>query len=97
MRQLVRQGRYAARGPLGMLREGDDEVTSRALADVGVTAWADRPVDALSEANANGSGWPWRWPRTPACSSSTSRPPISICGTSWKCSRRSYGCAPNAV
>lgn len=48
VRQLVRQGRYAARGPLGMLREGDDEVTSRALADVGVTAWADRPVDALS-------------------------------------------------
>ncbi|MFD3795913.1 ABC transporter ATP-binding protein [Streptomyces californicus] len=48
VRQLVRQGRYAARGPLGMLREGDDEVTSRALADVGVTGWADRPVDALS-------------------------------------------------
>ncbi|OSC76704.1 iron ABC transporter ATP-binding protein [Streptomyces sp. BF-3] len=48
VRQLVRQGRYAARGSLGMLREGDDEVTSRALADVGVTAWADRPVDALS-------------------------------------------------
>ncbi|WP_435239727.1 ABC transporter ATP-binding protein [Streptomyces sp. YPW6] len=48
VRQLVRQGRYAARGPLGMLREGDDEVTSRALADVGVTAWADRLVDALS-------------------------------------------------
>ncbi|WP_435597372.1 ABC transporter ATP-binding protein [Streptomyces anulatus] len=48
VRQLVRQGRYAARGPLGMLREGDDEVTSRALADVGVIAWADRPVDALS-------------------------------------------------
>ncbi|MFJ9624069.1 ABC transporter ATP-binding protein [Streptomyces sp. NPDC101181] len=48
VRQLVRQGRYATRGPLGMLREGDDEVTSRALADVGVTAWADRPVDALS-------------------------------------------------
>lgn len=48
VRQLVRQGRYAARGPWGMLREGDDEVTSRALADVGVTAWVDRPVDALS-------------------------------------------------
>ncbi|MFE9458370.1 ABC transporter ATP-binding protein [Streptomyces californicus] len=48
VRQLVRQGRYAARGPLGMLREGDDDVTSRALADVGVTGWADRPVDALS-------------------------------------------------
>ncbi|WP_329391971.1 ABC transporter ATP-binding protein [Streptomyces sp. NBC_01716] len=48
VRQMVRQGRYAARGPLGMLRDGDDEVTVRALADVGVTAWADRPVDALS-------------------------------------------------
>ncbi|MEW9513919.1 MULTISPECIES: ABC transporter ATP-binding protein [Streptomyces] len=48
VRQLVRQGRYATRGPLGMLRDGDDEVVNRALADVGVTDWADRPVDALS-------------------------------------------------
>ncbi len=48
VRQLVRQGRYAARGPLGMLRDGDDAVCARAMADVGVTEWADRPVDALS-------------------------------------------------
>lgn len=48
VRRLVRQGRYAARGPLGMLREGDDEVCARAMADVGVEAWADRPVDDLS-------------------------------------------------
>ncbi|AVH99920.1 ABC transporter ATP-binding protein [Streptomyces sp. WAC00288] len=48
VRQLVRQGRYAARGPLGMLREGDDPVVRRALRDVGVEGWADRDVDALS-------------------------------------------------
>ncbi|NGO72849.1 ABC transporter ATP-binding protein [Streptomyces sp. SB3404] len=48
VRQLVRQGRYAARGPLGMLRDGDDAVCARAMADVDVTAWADRPVDSLS-------------------------------------------------
>ncbi|CAL9363108.1 putative siderophore transport system ATP-binding protein YusV [Streptomyces sp. enrichment culture] len=48
VRQLVRQGRYAARGPLGMLREGDDPVVRRALRDVGVEEWAERPVDALS-------------------------------------------------
>ncbi|GAA4135556.1 ABC transporter ATP-binding protein [Actinomadura keratinilytica] len=48
VRQLVRQGRYAARGPLGMLRVGDDAVTVRAMRDVGVEAWADRPVEALS-------------------------------------------------
>ncbi|MFP3964344.1 ABC transporter ATP-binding protein [Actinomadura fulvescens] len=48
VRQLVRQGRYASRGPLGMLRVGDDEVTARAMRDVGVEDWADRPVDALS-------------------------------------------------
>ncbi|WP_199809335.1 ABC transporter ATP-binding protein [Streptomyces sp. SCSIO 75703] len=48
VRHLVRQGRYAARGPLGMLRDGDDAVCARAMADVGVTEWADRPVDALS-------------------------------------------------
>ncbi|MER5297111.1 ABC transporter ATP-binding protein [Streptomyces pharetrae] len=48
VRQLVRQGRYAARGPLGMLREGDDGVVRRALEDVGVAHWADRPVEALS-------------------------------------------------
>ncbi|GAA2483430.1 ABC transporter ATP-binding protein [Streptomyces thermolineatus] len=48
VRQLVRQGRYAARGPLGMLRDGDDATSRRALRDVGVEDWADRPVDALS-------------------------------------------------
>ncbi|MFI9616527.1 ABC transporter ATP-binding protein [Streptomyces sp. NPDC052023] len=48
VRHLVRQGRYAARGPLGMLREGDDPVVHRALRDVGVAEWADRDVDALS-------------------------------------------------
>ncbi|RKM91694.1 ABC transporter ATP-binding protein [Streptomyces xinghaiensis] len=48
VRHLVRQGRYAARGPLGMLREGDDPVVHRALRDVGVEQWADRDVVALS-------------------------------------------------
>lgn len=48
VRQLVRQGRYADRGPLGMLRDSDDPVCARAMADVGVTGWADRPVDSLS-------------------------------------------------
>lgn len=48
VRQLVKQGRYAARGPLGMLREGDDDVCARALADVGVADWSDRLVDSLS-------------------------------------------------
>ncbi|WP_328773319.1 ABC transporter ATP-binding protein [Streptomyces sp. NBC_00286] len=48
VRHLVRQGRYAARGPLGMLREGDDPVVRRALRDVGVEQWAERDVDALS-------------------------------------------------
>ncbi|WP_438874216.1 ABC transporter ATP-binding protein [Streptomyces calidiresistens] len=48
VRQLVRQGRWAARGPLGMLRGGDDAAVTRALADAGVTGWAERPVDALS-------------------------------------------------
>ncbi|MFK4693162.1 iron complex transport system ATP-binding protein [Streptomyces pristinaespiralis] len=48
VRQLVRQGRYADRGPLGMLRDGDDDVCARAMADVGVGEWADRPVDSLS-------------------------------------------------
>ncbi|KUL46170.1 iron ABC transporter ATP-binding protein [Streptomyces sp. NRRL F-4489] len=48
VRQLVRQGRYAVRGPLGMLRDGEDPVCARAMADAGVAAWADRPVEALS-------------------------------------------------
>ncbi|WP_229686417.1 ABC transporter ATP-binding protein [Longimycelium tulufanense] len=48
VRQLVRQGRYAVRGPLGMLRAGDDEAVRRALAETGVGAHADTPVDRLS-------------------------------------------------
>ncbi|WHT19677.1 ABC transporter ATP-binding protein [Crossiella sp. CA-258035] len=48
VRQLVRQGRYAVRGPLGMLRTGDDEQVRRALAETGVTDYADAAVDRLS-------------------------------------------------
>jgi iron complex transport system ATP-binding protein len=49
VRQLVAQGRYAARGPLGMLREGgDDPAVRRALDDAGVGHWADREADELS-------------------------------------------------
>ncbi|MFM9368520.1 ABC transporter ATP-binding protein [Streptomyces sp. Da 82-17] len=48
VRQLVRQGRYAARGPLGMLRDGDDAACRQALADVGVADWGARQVDTLS-------------------------------------------------
>lgn len=48
VRQLVRQGRYADRGPLGMLRDADDGVCARALADVGVADWSDRLVESLS-------------------------------------------------
>ncbi|GAA2814636.1 ABC transporter ATP-binding protein [Crossiella cryophila] len=48
VRQLVRQGRYAVRGPLGMLRAGDDEPVRRALAETGVAEYADAAVDRLS-------------------------------------------------
>ncbi|MBP2475374.1 iron complex transport system ATP-binding protein [Crossiella equi] len=48
VRQLVRQGRYAVRGPLGMLRAGDDDQVRRALADTGVENYADAAVDRLS-------------------------------------------------
>ncbi|QFU88312.1 ABC transporter ATP-binding protein [Amycolatopsis sp. YIM 10] len=47
-RQLVRQGRYATRGPLGMLAGGDDEQVERALADAGVGDYADAVLDRLS-------------------------------------------------
>ncbi|MCG8922849.1 ABC transporter ATP-binding protein [Lentzea sp. CC55] len=48
VRQLVRQGRYAARGPLGMLTEADDDEVRAALRDTGTHDWADVPVDQLS-------------------------------------------------
>ncbi|MEU6644650.1 ABC transporter ATP-binding protein [Saccharomonospora sp. NPDC046836] len=48
VRQLVRQGRYATRGPLGMLAGGDDEHVRRALADTGVASYADAALDRLS-------------------------------------------------
>ncbi len=48
VRQLVRQGRYAARGPLGMLTETDDDEVRAALRDTGTQDWADIPVDQLS-------------------------------------------------
>ncbi|RZQ63247.1 ABC transporter ATP-binding protein [Amycolatopsis suaedae] len=48
VRQLVRQGRYAVRGPLGMLGGGDDSRVSAALAATGCAGFADSPVDRLS-------------------------------------------------
>jgi iron complex transport system ATP-binding protein len=48
VRQLVAQGRFAVRGPLGMLGGGVDEVVVDALAATGVAQWADAPVDRLS-------------------------------------------------
>ncbi|WP_246842972.1 ABC transporter ATP-binding protein [Allokutzneria sp. NRRL B-24872] len=48
VRQLVRQGRYAVRGPLGMLRTGDDDQVRSALAATGVEPYADTAVDHLS-------------------------------------------------
>jgi len=48
VRQFVRQGRYAARGPLGMLGDADDPQVRAALRDTGVAQWADTPVERLS-------------------------------------------------
>ncbi|TDB82335.1 ABC transporter ATP-binding protein [Micromonospora sp. KC721] len=48
VRQLVAQGRYPHRGPLGMLWRPEDAEASTALAATGVTGLADRQVDTLS-------------------------------------------------
>ncbi|WP_424187588.1 ABC transporter ATP-binding protein [Actinokineospora sp. G85] len=48
VRQFVRQGRYAARGPLGMLADTDDPHVREALRATGVDEWADSPLDRLS-------------------------------------------------
>ncbi|SEG42309.1 iron complex transport system ATP-binding protein [Saccharopolyspora kobensis] len=48
VRQLVRQGRYAVRGPLGMLAGGDDAQVREAMAVTGVESCADELVDRLS-------------------------------------------------
>ncbi|CAM3738460.1 ABC transporter ATP-binding protein [Kibdelosporangium persicum] len=46
--QLVRQGRYAVRGPLGMLGNGQDAAERTAMADTAVLDLADAQVDHLS-------------------------------------------------
>ncbi|KAA1019170.1 ABC transporter ATP-binding protein [Pseudonocardia sp. EV170527-09] len=48
VRALVAQGRYAVRGPLGMLGGGADAAVSDALAATGTQVWADTPVELLS-------------------------------------------------
>ncbi|GAA1514774.1 ABC transporter ATP-binding protein [Nocardioides humi] len=48
VRELVEQGRYPQRGPWSMLRRRDDEALRRALDLTGLTALADRRLDALS-------------------------------------------------
>ncbi|SCG76529.1 ABC transporter ATP-binding protein [Micromonospora coxensis] len=48
VRQLVAQGRYPHRGPLGMLWRPEDAEASAALAATGVAGLADRQVDTLS-------------------------------------------------
>ncbi|SCL71242.1 iron complex transport system ATP-binding protein [Micromonospora citrea] len=48
VRQLVAQGRYPHRGPLGMLWRPDDDESAAALDAAGVTGLAGREVDTLS-------------------------------------------------
>ncbi|MEH1128466.1 ABC transporter ATP-binding protein [Micromonospora sp. CPCC 206061] len=48
VRQLVAQGRYPHRGPLGMLWRPDDEEAAAALRATGVEELAGRAVDTLS-------------------------------------------------
>jgi iron complex transport system ATP-binding protein len=48
VRELVAQGRFAARGPLGMLGGGEDAVVADAMRATGVQRWADAPVERLS-------------------------------------------------
>lgn len=47
-RQLIRQGRFAHRGILGMLGDGEDEATRRAIERAGVRELADRALETLS-------------------------------------------------
>ncbi|GAA1081087.1 ABC transporter ATP-binding protein [Nocardiopsis composta] len=47
-RQLVRQGRFAHRGVLGMLRDTEDATAREAMRRAGVEELADRPLEALS-------------------------------------------------
>ncbi|MFC4564359.1 ABC transporter ATP-binding protein [Nocardiopsis mangrovi] len=47
-RRLVRQGRFAHRGVLGMLRDTEDDTTRRAMDRAGVAGLADRPLESLS-------------------------------------------------
>lgn len=48
VRALVAQGRYAVRGPWGMLGGGADAVVDEALRATGTAEWADAPVELLS-------------------------------------------------
>ncbi|MGW3472716.1 ABC transporter ATP-binding protein [Saccharopolyspora sp. NPDC000995] len=48
VRQLVRQGRYAMHGPLGMLAGGDDGQVRDAMSVTGVEHYADELIDRLS-------------------------------------------------
>jgi iron complex transport system ATP-binding protein len=48
VRELVEQGRFAHAGPLRMLRRQDHAAVATALAETGLTGFADRPVDRLS-------------------------------------------------
>ncbi|MCO5546656.1 hypothetical protein L7F22_000090 [Adiantum nelumboides] len=97
VRALVAQGRYAVRGPLGMLGGGADAAVSDALAATGTQAWADTPVELLSGGNASGCGSRSPWPRTPRCCCSTSPPPTSTSATSWRCSTWSGSCRSSAA
>lgn len=46
--QLVAHGRYAQRGPIGMLSGGIDDICHDALTRVGASEFAQRPLDELS-------------------------------------------------
>ena len=72
--ELVAYGRYPYQKGMGRLTKEDRDV---------VSASAKSP--ACRAGSASACGWPWRSPSRRISCCSTSRPPIWICPTSWKC------------
>ncbi|GAB3999046.1 hypothetical protein GCM10029992_26710 [Glycomyces albus] len=76
---VVGYGRHPYRGRWKAGDEGGPAAVERAMDICGITDMASRGVDSSPAASASASGSPHAWPRTPACSCSTSRPTTSTC------------------
>ena len=102
VRDVVTFGRHPHRRRFGGLADDDRAAIDRAIDAHRHSPMPAAPSTSCRAASCSGSGWRPAWPRTPACSCSTSRPTTSTCATrsrssTWSATSPTITTSPSAI